>query len=100
MKIDPRISGDSNGGKAQRGRWLHPGVHICRLFNLTGFPSERRDAALHIEAPALLFPFARKILTSLLQMNGFPYRIPPAFPFVGRYTDELNLTGQGNIQVA
>jgi preprotein translocase subunit SecB len=70
------------------------------IFNLTGFPPEHRDAALHIEAPELLFPFARKILTNLLQINGFPYRMPPAFDFVRRYADELARVGQGDIRVA
>ncbi|MDB5397340.1 MAG: protein-export chaperone SecB [Rhodospirillales bacterium] len=65
------------------------------VFNLTGFPPEHRDAALYIEAPELLFPFARKILTRLLQINGFPYRMPPAFDFVGRYADELGRKREG-----
>jgi preprotein translocase subunit SecB len=62
------------------------------LFDLWGFPPEHRDAALHIEAPELLFPFARKILLNLVLINGFPFVVPPAFDFVGRYADELART--------
>jgi preprotein translocase subunit SecB len=48
---------------------------------------------VHIEAPELLVPFARKILANLLLMNGFPLTAPPRVDFVRRYADELARAG-------
>jgi preprotein translocase subunit SecB len=69
-------------------------------FDLRGFPPEHRDAALHIEAPELLFPFARKILLKLVLINGFPFVVPPSFDFVGRYADELARTRRDHLRLA
>jgi preprotein translocase subunit SecB len=70
------------------------------VFDLRGFPPEHRDAALHIEAPELLFPFAQKILLKLVLINGFPFVVPPSFDFVGRYAGELARACQGDPRFA
>ena len=69
-------------------------------FDLQGFSPEHRDSVLHIEAPELLFPFAHKILSNLLLINGFPFHMPPTFNFVGRYADEIARTNQPGPQFA
>jgi preprotein translocase subunit SecB len=43
------------------------------LFGLPDMPEEQLRMFLLIEAPRMLFPFARSILTSAIHEGGFPF---------------------------
>lgn len=42
------------------------------IFRLTGFPQEALQAAVLIECPRLLFPFARQIMADATRNGSFP----------------------------
>lgn len=48
------------------------------VFHLINIPQEQRDALLAVHCPAIIFPFARKIIADATQDGGFqPLMIDP-----------------------
>ena len=77
------------------------GVHFlvdlsfAGLFGLRNFPEEAVGAFLLIEAPRLLFPFARQIIAESIQNMGFPPLLLEPIDFAAAYMAQVQAAQQG-----
>ena len=67
------------------------------LFGLRNFPDEAVGPFLLIEAPRLLFPFARQIICESIQNMGFPPLLLEPIDFGAAYLSQLQAQ-QGELQ--
>ena len=71
------------------------GVHFvidltyAGLFGLRNLPEEALQPFLLIEAPRLLFPFARQIIAEAVSNTGFPPLLLDPIDFAGAYMAQL-----------
>ena len=65
------------------------------LFGLRNFPEEAVGAFLLVEAPRLLFPFARQIVAEATQNTGFPPLLLDGIDFGAAYMAQLQAQGGG-----
>lgn len=65
------------------------------LFGLRNFPEEALGPFLLIEAPRLLFPFARQIIAESTQNAGFPPLLLDGIDFGAAYLAQLQQQAQG-----
>lgn len=76
------------------------GVHFlvdlsfAGLFGLRNFPQEAIPPFLLIEAPRLLFPFARQIICESIQNAGFPPLLLEPIDFAAAYMAQLQAAQQ------
>ncbi|CAF1122985.1 unnamed protein product [Didymodactylos carnosus] len=64
------------------------------IFNLINIPTEQHKMVLAIHCPAMIFPFARKIISDVTQDGGFqPLMIDP-IDFGTLYNKKLQEEGQ------
>lgn len=69
------------------------------VFALGGLPQEHIQPFMFIEAPRLLFPFARSILGTAIRDAGFPQVLINPIDFVALYQQhvaQMNQPPQGN----
>jgi preprotein translocase subunit SecB len=59
------------------------------LFGLRNFPEEALGPFLLVEAPRLLFPFARQIICEATQNCGFPPLLLDGIDFGAAYLQQL-----------
>lgn len=59
------------------------------LFGLRGFPEESLPAFMLVEAPRLLFPFARQIIAEATQNTGFPPLLLDPIDFSAAFMSQL-----------
>lgn len=78
LKIEVEAKG--NEGVAFRVELLYAG-----LFALRNIPEEQLQAFLLAEAPRLLFPFARRIISDTVIDGGFPPLLLDPIDFAGLY---------------
>jgi preprotein translocase subunit SecB len=77
------------------------GVHFvvdlsyAGLFGLRNLPEEALQPFLLIEAPRLLFPFARQVIADAVSNTGFPPLLLDPIDFAGAYMAQLQAQGQG-----
>ena len=64
----------------------------CGVFTLPQMPEEQLRMFLLVEAPRLLFPFARSILANSIRDGGFPHIMINPIDFMGLY-----LANKGNV---
>lgn len=64
------------------------------LFGLRNFPEEALGPFLLIEAPRLLFPFARQIVSEATQNSGFPPLLLDGIDFGAAYLAQLQQQAQ------
>jgi preprotein translocase subunit SecB len=64
-------------------------LEYAGLFDLSGVPEERITPALMIEAPRILFPFAREILAKATREGGYPPVLLNPIDFVAVFRDRL-----------
>ena len=65
------------------------------LFGLRNFPEEALGPFLLIEAPRLLFPFARQIISEATQNAGFPPLLLDGIDFGAAYLAQLQQQAEG-----
>ena len=71
------------------------GVHFlvdlsyAGLYALRNFPEEAMGAFLLVEAPRLLFPFARQIVAEAVQNSGFPPLLLEPIDFAAAYMAQM-----------
>src|SRR4051794_7025147 len=66
------------------------------LFGLRNIPEEALPPFLLIEAPRLIFPFARQIIADAVSNTGFPPLLLDPIDFAGAYVAQLEAqAGQG-----
>jgi preprotein translocase subunit SecB len=78
LKIE--VEAKSNEGVAFRVETLYAG-----LFALRNIPEEQLQPFLLAEAPRLLFPFARQVVSSAVTDGGFPPLLLDPIDFAGLY---------------
>ncbi|MEI8393374.1 MAG: protein-export chaperone SecB [Rhodospirillaceae bacterium] len=64
-------------------------VSYAGLFSLPGLPQEHHKAVLLIEAPRLLFPFVRAIISENTRNGGFPPLLINPIDFAELYRRQL-----------
>ncbi|WP_300974060.1 protein-export chaperone SecB [Sphingomonas sp. LHG3406-1] len=64
------------------------------IFGLRNLPEEALPAFLLVEAPRLLFPFARQVVASSVQDAGFPPLMLDPIDFAGIYMSQIEQQAQ------
>jgi len=74
-------------------------VHQAGIFGLQGFDVPSRDAVLATYCPNVLFPYARQVVSDLVQNGGFPPFLLQPINFEALYADQqrrrAEAAGQG-----
>jgi preprotein translocase subunit SecB len=60
------------------------------LFRLTGAPQEAIEPFLMVEAPRILFPFARRVIADAVRDGGFAPLMLDPIDFGGLYIQQLD----------
>jgi preprotein translocase subunit SecB len=63
------------------------------LFRLVGAPAEAIEPFLVVEAPRILFPFARRVIADVVRDGGFPPLMLEPIDFGGLYLQQLEERG-------
>lgn len=63
------------------------------LFRLTGAPPEAIEPFLLVEAPRILFPFARRVVADAVRDGGFPPLMLEPIDFGGLYLEQMESRG-------
>jgi preprotein translocase subunit SecB len=63
-------------------------VHQAGIFGLSGFDAPGRDAVLATYCPNVLFPYARQVVSDLVQNGGFPPFFLQPINFDALYADQ------------
>lgn len=69
-------------------------LKYCGLFTIKNLNQEQRERALLIEAPTLLFPFARRIIATATTDAGFPPLMLAPVNFAQKYLEEKRAGNQ------
>lgn len=64
-------------------------VQQAGVFTLTGFDDQGRDAVLATYCPNVLFPYARQMVSELVQNGGFPPFIMQPINFDALYAEQV-----------
>lgn len=82
--------------KAQSDKGVHFLVDLsyAGLFGIRNFPDEALPPFLLIEAPRLLFPFARQIICESVQNMGFPPLLLEPIDFAAAYVAQVQAAQQ------
>lgn len=70
------------------------------LFRLTGAPQEAIEPFLIVEAPRILFPFARRVIADCVRDGGFPPLMLEPIDFGSLYLQQLEQRGALGEQAA
>ena len=68
------------------------------LFGLRNFPEEALGPFLLVEAPRLLFPFARQVIADATQNTGFPPLLLDPIDFGAAYMAQLQAQAQQQVE--
>ncbi|AXK73333.1 protein-export chaperone SecB [Lysobacter sp. TY2-98] len=64
-------------------------VKQAGVFGLAGFDAQTLDAMLGTHCPGVLYPYARQIISDLIQAGGFPPFLLQPLNFEGLYAEGL-----------
>lgn len=70
-------------------------VHQAGIFSLNGFDKTTTDAVLGSYCPNVLFPYARQILSDLVQNGGFPPFLLQPINFEALYAEQQRRSAEG-----
>ena len=70
-------------------------VHQAGIFGLSGFDQAGRDAVLQTYCPNVLFPYARQVVSDLVQNGGFPPFFLQPINFDALYADQQRRRAEG-----
>ncbi|HJT97199.1 MAG TPA: protein-export chaperone SecB [Rhodanobacteraceae bacterium] len=74
-------------------------VHQAGIFGLAGFDAQGREVVLSTYCPNVLFPYARQIVSDLVQSGGFPPFFLQPINFEALYAEQqrrrADAAGQG-----
>ena len=65
------------------------------LFRIAGAPPEALEPFLIVEAPRILFPFARRVIADVVRDGGFPPLMLEPIDFGGLYLNQLEARQNG-----
>ncbi|WP_265570491.1 protein-export chaperone SecB [Sphingomicrobium nitratireducens] len=87
LKIEAR-------GASEEGVHFVVDLSYAGLFGIRNFPEEQLHPYLMVEAPRMLFPFARQILATATQEAGFPPLMLDPVDFGAAYMAQANANAQ------
>lgn len=64
-------------------------VKQAGVFTLSGFDQQGVEYLLSTQAPAILYPYARQVISDLIQAGGFPPFLLQPINFEGLYMDAM-----------
>jgi preprotein translocase subunit SecB len=70
-------------------------VQQAGVFGLTGFDDQNRDAVLATYCPNVLFPYARQVVSDLIQNGGFPPFLMQPINFESLYAEQARRRAEG-----
>lgn len=81
-------------GQSQNGVHFLVDLTFAGLFGIRNFPEEALAPFLLVEAPRLLFPFARQIICESVQNMGFPPLLLEPIDFASAYMQQVQAQQQ------
>lgn len=93
LKVEASARNQESGQLAFQVELLYAG-----LFRLTGAPQEAIEPFLIVEAPRILFPFARRVIADVVRDGGFPPLMLEPIDFGGLYLQQLEARGGAGVQ--
>lgn len=81
------------GAKSESGTHFLVDLSYAGLFGFRNIPEESLPPFLLVEAPRLLFPFARQIVADAIQNLGFPPVLLDPIDFAAAYVAQLESQG-------
>jgi len=85
VELKLRVSAQADGKPLFLLELVYAGV-----FQLQNVPDEMRQAALLIEAPHIIFPFARRIVADIVRDGGMPPLLVEPIDFAALYRARMN----------
>ena len=70
-------------------------VQQAGVFGMSGFDMNNRDAVLATYCPNVLFPYARQIVSDLIQNGGFPPFLLQPINFEALYAEQMRRRADG-----
>lgn len=70
-------------------------VQQAGVFGLSGFDNNNRDAVLATYCPNVLFPYARQVVSDLIQNGGFPPFLMQPINFESLYAEQARRRAEG-----
>ena len=70
-------------------------VHQAGIFQAAGFSGENLDAILGSYCPNVLYPYARQVVSDLVQNGGFPPLLLQPINFDALYAEQVRQRGGG-----
>ena len=80
--------------KTEKGNLYLIELSYCGLFGMRNVPDDQAHAFVFAEAPRLLFPFARRVVSDAVQDAGFPALTLDPIDFNGLYIQQLQAKRQ------
>lgn len=71
-------------------------VQQAGVFGMSGFDAGNRDAVLATYCPNVLFPYARQIVSDLIQNGGFPPFLLQPINFEALYAEQMRRRADGS----
>jgi preprotein translocase subunit SecB len=87
LKVEVRAEGDGQVA-------FHAELSYAGLFGLRNIPAEQIQFILMAQAPALIFPFARRVLADAVRDGGFPPLLLEPIDFGSLYLQQAAQAGQ------
>jgi preprotein translocase subunit SecB len=81
--------------KLEQGTAFQVELTYAGLFALSNVPDQQREAFLLVEAPRLLFPFARRVLADAVRDGNFPPLMLEPIDFAALYMQQKAQMAQG-----
>ncbi|QLC24426.1 protein-export chaperone SecB [Parasphingopyxis algicola] len=81
--------------KLEQGTAFQVELAYAGLFALSNIPDQQREAFLLVEAPRILFPFARRILADTVRDGNFPPLMLEPIDFAALYMQQKAQMAQG-----
>lgn len=75
-------------------------LHYAGLFTLANIPAEHVEPLLLVEAPRLLFPFARRIVADATRDGGMPPLMLDPIDFLQQYQRSKQVEAEGQSATA
>ena len=70
-------------------------VQQAGVFGLSGFDNQNREAVLATYCPNVLFPYARQVVSDLIQNGGFPPFLMQPINFESLYAEQMKRRAEG-----
>lgn len=70
-------------------------VQQAGVFGLSGFDDQSRDTVLATYCPNVLFPYARQVVSDLVQNGGFPPFLMQPINFEALYAEQARRRAEG-----